>query len=147
MMGCVMRRLGVASRGSAYIATLMLFLVLMSMVTVALRVNARWRSRLRAQKAGVCAFYLAESGLEEAFLRLRTPSGTTQCERVFGRGGFIVTWARVRGTPDEAEIVSVGEAERHRVALGRKIIRVRVRLITTAPGATRRVRVLSRQEG
>lgn len=80
------------TRGSAYIATLVMFTIMVSMVTIALRANGVRRTDLRLQADAERAFSLAESGLAEAVQALTAKVEAGTLEGKIAHGVFSAAW-------------------------------------------------------
>jgi len=120
--------------GFAYIITLALFLILLSMLTVALRVNATRRTELRVQRDVDRAFALAESGAAEALNALSSEQRAGVVEGRIGHGQFTANWAPVDSSAGVFEIVSTGTMPTRLRAMMRKTVRLRVQVIPPAEG-------------
>jgi len=128
--------------GFAYIVTLALFLILVSMLTLALRANATRRTELRVRWDIDRAFALAESGAAEALNALASGKRAGAVQGRIGRGRFATSWAPVEGSTGIFEIVSTGTMPTRLRAMMRKTVRVRVKVTQSAEGGPVRVTTL-----
>lgn len=141
-------RLRRTSRGFAYVATLVLVVVFVAMVTAALRSNAKRHTWLRLQKDGVRAQCLAESGVAEAMNAIAAKRQTDTMDGTIGLGRFSAKWAPVENaagvdSTDVLEIVSVGTIQSRIPAPIRRTVRVRVRVARPFPNAPIQLTTLS----
>lgn len=131
------------NNGSAYIATLVLFIIMVSMMTLALRANGIRRTELRIQADVARAFSLAESGLAEAVHALSLKAEAGELKGQIGHGAFSATWTPVENEQNVFRVVARGSIPTRLPTPMRKTIHATVKRHPQAPGQPAQAQVLS----
>ena len=131
------------NNGSAYIATLVLFIIMVSMITLALRANGIRRTELRIQADVARAFSLAESGLAEAIHALSLKAEAGELEGRIGHGVFSATWTPIENRQNIFRVVARGTMPTRLPAPMRKTVHPTVNLLPQTPGQPPQAQVLS----